>query len=84
MDMIQNAIASYIRERSEYLCNRTAYQYGYNSLEGIVYGLRELQLLAAHAHIFDTANTLRDKVERLEPYLTKHGIESVAGFVNEL
>lgn len=84
MDIFQKAVADYIKGRAEYLCDRVSYQYGYNSIEGIVYGLRELYTLAAAFHLYDLANGLREKVGRLEPYLLKHGHESCAGFVDEL
>lgn len=67
----QNLVENYIRTRRGELLNPVAYQFGYNSIESIVFGLWELVSLAGAFQLYELANETREKATKLSPYLTK-------------
>lgn len=72
-------IRKYIIERKR-LYTRIAYQYGQVSAEEIVFGLAELGALARAAGIFDLADILQKKSNKLRELLPKRGTPAFAEF----
>ena len=64
--------------------SRTAFQLGYVTPEEIVFGLRELAATAEHFGLFDLADSIKKKSNRLLELLPKQGTPAFSEFAAAL